>query len=82
MTQLKPCCLAGSVSEGTPAGVCEKVAGVDGYWAKPEAPTTRAIVLCTDVFGYNNPNSQLIADKYAKVCKGTAHVRRSALERS
>jgi dienelactone hydrolase len=50
---------------GTPTGTVTKMAGVDCYVAKPVSPSTTAVILGTDVFGYAVSNPRLQADLFA-----------------
>ena len=56
------CCRTGFLDEGTTTGTVAPLGGCSTYWAKPEAPTDKAVVLCTDIFGYELPNIRLMAD--------------------
>jgi dienelactone hydrolase len=38
---------------------------IDAYIAKADPPTSKAVVISTDIFGLQIPNSRLLADAYA-----------------
>ncbi|GAX81664.1 hypothetical protein CEUSTIGMA_g9092.t1 [Chlamydomonas eustigma] len=65
MAILTAACCSGTTQMGTPTGTVSKMAGVDCYVAKPSSPTTTAVILGTDVFGYAIPNPRLQADLFA-----------------
>ncbi|KAJ3277533.1 hypothetical protein HDU76_010325 [Blyttiomyces sp. JEL0837] len=56
MSDLPDCCKTGFVWSGTPTGTLEKFGGVEAYVARPEDPTTKYVVIWTDVFGHVLPN--------------------------
>lgn len=60
-------CLKGSLDEGTPRGKDSTIAGVPCYFTQPPAAAANgcAVILATDVFGYQLINARLIADAYA-----------------
>jgi len=60
------CCISGHISEGVPAGEVKKFGGVNTYFASPKNESKSAIVIATDVFGYDLPNTRLLADRLAK----------------
>ncbi|KAJ3215249.1 hypothetical protein HDU67_000665 [Dinochytrium kinnereticum] len=66
MGDLPECCRTGFLWNGTPSGSITTLGGVETYIAKPEKPTTKYVVIWTDVFGHKNPNARLIADSIAK----------------
>lgn len=61
-------CVSGSLHEGALAGRVETVHGVPTYISEPEDPTSSKgiIVLITDAFGWELPNSRILCDHYAK----------------
>ncbi|OOQ87156.1 dienelactone hydrolase family protein [Penicillium brasilianum] len=61
------CCATGFKHEGTPVGEVKNIDGVDTYITYPKDNKTpeKAIVFLTDIFGIF-PNSQLLADEFAK----------------
>ncbi|KAI8810292.1 Alpha/Beta hydrolase protein [Cladochytrium replicatum] len=68
-TGLSPCCVSGHLHSGTPKGIITKLGKLDCYIARSNpdgTPTEGAVLLITDVFGWNLPNPRLIADCYAK----------------
>jgi len=62
-----PCenCIQGNILEGTPTGVFEGPA----YFKAGPAPSKRAIIVLTDIFGLGIPNAKLLADKYSEQLK-------------
>ena len=60
-----PDCFKGTLHTGTPAGTEETIHGVGTYVASPTATTKSTIIFITDAFGFNLPNSKLLADYYA-----------------
>jgi hypothetical protein len=60
-------CVKGSLDEGTPRGQDSSIAGVPCYITQPPADTANscAVILATDIFGYQLINARLIADAYA-----------------
>ncbi|KNC98326.1 uncharacterized protein SPPG_06719 [Spizellomyces punctatus DAOM BR117] len=69
MSELPECCRTGFLHEGTPTGTTEKLHGLDVYVARPvpenEKPK-KAVVIYSDVFGWELVNLRLIADSFAK----------------
>jgi len=60
------CCTIGVTHEGSAKGETKKIGNIDTYFAYPESKQTEiAILLLTDVIGYNFINAQLIADQFA-----------------
>ncbi|OCL07540.1 dienelactone hydrolase family protein [Glonium stellatum] len=61
------CCAAGEIHSGTPTGRVAKVHGLDCYIAEPPKGTSPkgVVVIIPDVFGWNLPNSRILADNYA-----------------
>jgi len=69
MSMLNPNCCTGSLDEGTPSGHVEKLDGIDCYVSAPpssSAVSDKAVIICTDVFGWEIINCKLIADVFAK----------------
>lgn len=60
------CCTVVNLHEGTPVGEFKALHGVDTYVTGQENPSSRVVVIVTDIFGYNLPNTMLNADKFAK----------------
>lgn len=61
----KICCLTGYLFSGKATGFEATIAGFKTYVASPAQPTTKCVLLITDVFGYTLPNTRILADKYA-----------------
>ncbi|KAJ5905168.1 uncharacterized protein N7473_002084 [Penicillium subrubescens] len=61
------CCATGFKHEGTPVGEVKNIDGVNTYITYPKDNKTpeKAIIFLTDIFGIF-PNSQLLADEFAK----------------
>lgn len=67
-------CLSGHIHSGAPKGsVVSSVGGVPSYIAQGNT-TEKAILICTDIFGYELPNVRLIADKLASAAGFTVYV--------
>lgn len=45
------------------------IAGLDAYIAEPKEKPTAAILLITDIFGWEVKNVRIVADKYADAGK-------------
>ncbi|KAJ3030523.1 hypothetical protein HDV00_008862 [Rhizophlyctis rosea] len=60
------CCKGTPDTSRTPTGTISKLAGVDTYFARPENPSNKCIIILTDVFGLQFVNNQLLADDMAK----------------
>ncbi|KAJ7505549.1 dienelactone hydrolase endo-1,3,1,4-beta-D-glucanase [Mycena galericulata] len=61
-------CVTGVTHEGIPEGKIEIIGGVECYVAIPivEYPKEKVILFLTDAFGVPFPNSQLLADDFAR----------------
>jgi len=60
------CCTIGVKHEGAATGEVKKIGNINTYFAYPESKKTEvAILLLTDVIGYDFINAQLIADQFA-----------------
>ncbi|KAK7702718.1 hypothetical protein SLS57_011217 [Botryosphaeria dothidea] len=60
------CCTVGFKHEGQAIGKIEKVAGINTYLSYPASKSTEnAVIIITDIFGYELINAQLIADQLA-----------------
>ncbi|KAF9499634.1 dienelactone hydrolase endo-1,3,1,4-beta-D-glucanase [Pleurotus eryngii] len=61
-------CVKGVRHEGTPEGKWETLGGVETYVATPtvDYPKNKVILFLTDIFGPSLPNSQLLADDFAR----------------
>jgi hypothetical protein len=61
------CCCSGSLDEGTTKGqdVVLEIEGrsIPAYITKPDKPNGAAVILATDVFGYQLPNARLIGQR-------------------
>jgi len=67
MSGLSSCCVTGHLHEGTPTGTVEKITDLDVYVSKPEGGSkAKTILFITDIFGWELPNTRLLADEYAK----------------
>lgn len=69
MAASMPCrdCATGTLHEGTPKGRVETVHGLPTYIAEPPSGTPKAIiVIIPDAFGWELPNSRVLADSYAE----------------
>ncbi|TPX37239.1 hypothetical protein SmJEL517_g00981 [Synchytrium microbalum] len=63
----KACCAdVGFQHEGTATGVEEKLGSLDYYVKRPTTPSTTAIVIATDIFGWKMNNVRLIADYFCE----------------
>ena len=62
------CCTTGYLDVGETTGTLGTLGGVNAYFARPAAPSEKALLICTDVFGFELINVRLIADI---VCKET-----------
>lgn len=63
-----PDCFTGTLHEGTPVGRVEVIHGLPTYTADPPSRMEPAgiIVIISDAFGWDLPNSRVLADAYAK----------------
>jgi len=62
-----PDCFTGTVHEGTPLGHVETIHGLPTYVAgTSETEPEGIIVIISDAFGWDLPNSKVLADAYAK----------------
>ena len=61
-------CVSGAIHTGNPTGVEITYQGLRTYVSRPDEETTEKgiIIFITDIFGWEFPNSRLLADKYAK----------------
>ncbi|KAL8918620.1 MAG: hypothetical protein Q9172_005336 [Xanthocarpia lactea] len=63
---MSSCCLSGALHEGKPTGRVDKIGGLDTYIAEPKGGSkTKSIVFISDIFGWEFPNTRLLADEYA-----------------
>jgi dienelactone hydrolase len=64
-----PDCFKGAIHDGQPAGREETIHGVRTYvagtFSHVSSPSQPTIIFITDAFGFNLPNSKLLADYYA-----------------
>ena len=69
MPSMGSCCASGWLdTSALPTGRVLSVGGVPTYLATPSSSPPsdhRALVIATDIFGFDNVNARLIADKYA-----------------
>ncbi len=74
MSQL-PCsdCATGTLHAGTPTGHVETLHGLPTYIAEPPSGTSLRgiVVILPDAFGWELPNSRILADNYASKGKFT-----------
>lgn len=69
MAGLRACCISGHLATGTPTGSDIRLGGVAAYLARPApnaGPPKHAVVVWSDVLGYQLTNTRLIADSFAK----------------
>lgn len=65
------CCAEGFTHSGTPVGKVIKIGEFPTYYtpavstSSSSASSSSALIICTDVFGYELVNVRLVADKYA-----------------
>lgn len=61
-------CVSGAIHTGKPTGTEITYQGLPTYVTRPDegTPEKGIIVFITDIFGWEFPNSRLLADKYAK----------------
>ncbi|KAH9941895.1 alpha/beta-hydrolase [Epithele typhae] len=61
-------CITGVSHEGTPEGTFTRIGGIDCYVAAPpgEHDTTKILLFLPDALGVLSPNSQLLADSFAR----------------
>jgi len=61
------CCRSGFIHDGTPTGEIKNFAGYETYIVYPENKSTdKVLYFITDILGHKFPNSQLVADSFAK----------------
>ncbi|KAE9364564.1 alpha/beta-hydrolase [Stipitochalara longipes BDJ] len=63
-----PACFLGAIHTGTPTGTTTTLHNLTTYITPPPplpSPSPSTIILLTDAFGFNLPNSFLLADHYA-----------------
>ncbi len=58
-------CLSGTITLQHGTGKEIKLADMNVYLAEPAQPTTKVLILATDVFGWKLSNIRVIADRYA-----------------
>ena len=63
-----PDCFSGTISTGAPTGAIATIHDLPTYVTTPEdgVKPKGLVVFMTDAFGYTLPNSQVLADQYAK----------------
>ncbi|KAL8997927.1 MAG: hypothetical protein Q9169_002920 [Polycauliona sp. 2 TL-2023] len=63
---MSSCCLSGSLHEGKPTGRVDNIGGLDTYIAEPkDGSKTKSVIFISDIFGWEFPNTRLLADQYA-----------------
>ncbi|KAL8799091.1 MAG: hypothetical protein Q9182_006154 [Xanthomendoza sp. 2 TL-2023] len=63
---MSSCCLSGVIHEGKPTGRIDNIGGLDTYIAEPkDRSTARSVIIISDIFGWQLPNTRLLADQYA-----------------
>ncbi|KAL8764738.1 MAG: hypothetical protein Q9209_007905 [Squamulea sp. 1 TL-2023] len=63
---MSSCCLSGALHEGKPTGRVDNIGGLDCYIAEPKGGSkTKSVVFISDIFGWEFPNTRLLADQYA-----------------
>lgn len=65
---MSSCCLSGALhNHATPKGHEIKLGDLPCYVAEPEGKSkSQTLIFLTDIFGYDLPNTRLLADEYAK----------------
>lgn len=65
---MSSCCISGALhNHATPKGKEIKLGDLPCYVAEPESKSkAQSLIFLTDIFGYKLPNTQLLADEYAK----------------
>lgn len=65
---MSSCCLSGQLhNHASPTGSVSKVGDLSTYIAEPESKDkSKALIFLVDIFGYELPNTRLLADLYAK----------------
>lgn len=65
---MSSCCLSGQLhNHATPTGTETTIGDLKAYVAEPEGKDrSKTLVFLTDIFGYELPNTRLLADEYAK----------------
>ena len=60
-------CVTGTLHGGTPTGTVTTLHGLPVYVAEPPSGVPKAIiVILSDAFGWELPNTRVLADSYAK----------------
>lgn len=65
---MSSCCMSGALhSHATPKGSESTIGGLPTYVAEPESKDkSKTLVFLVDIFGYDFPNTRILADQYAK----------------
>ncbi|KAL9126459.1 MAG: hypothetical protein Q9217_004497 [Psora testacea] len=64
---MSSCCLSGKIHQGKPAGRVDQIAGLPTYISEPkDGSKTKSVVIISDAFGWELPNTRLLADEYAR----------------
>ena len=69
MAASMPCkdCVSGTLHGGTPTGKVIRLHGLPAYVAEPPSNNPKGIiVIIPDAFGWELPNTRVLADSYAK----------------
>ncbi|KAI4266738.1 MAG: hypothetical protein L6R38_008570 [Xanthoria sp. 2 TBL-2021] len=63
---MSSCCLSGALHEGKPTGRVDNIGGLDTYISEPKGGSkTKSVIFISDIFGWEFPNTRLLADQYA-----------------
>lgn len=68
------CCTFVKFHEGKPIGALKDLHGVETYVVGKDNPSSRVIVILTDIYGHKLVNVQLIADQFAKFGKYQVYI--------
>lgn len=68
------CCTEITFHTGETVGTFQTLHGVETYVTGKENPSSRVVVIVTDIYGHNLKNVNLIADKLAKVGKYQVYI--------
>lgn len=65
---MSSCCMSGQLhNHATPTGSESTIGGLPTYVAEPESKDkSKSLIFLVDIFGYDFPNTRLLADLYAK----------------
>ncbi|KAL7412514.1 dienelactone hydrolase [Mrakia frigida] len=66
-TEIKDCCISGTLHSGIPTGLTSTLHGLPTYIASPEGGNKeKTVVWVSDIFGWELVNTRLVADEWAK----------------